>query len=59
LKSTSSLPRPALGTGAFFNLRAASPDDFTVLHEVNIAKAITAKEMIFNIGCLMSNYWLN
>jgi hypothetical protein len=39
--------------GAFFNLRAASTDDedgLTVLHEVNIAKVITAKEIVFNIG---------
>jgi hypothetical protein len=39
--------------GAFFNLRAASPeaeDGLTVLHEVKIAKAITAKEMVFNMG---------
>jgi hypothetical protein len=36
--------------GAFFNLRAASmwdADGFTVLHEVNMAKVITAKEMAF------------
>jgi hypothetical protein len=45
--------------GAFFNLREASTDDedgLTVLHEVHIAKVITAKEMaftkdmVFNIG---------
>ena len=39
--------------GAFFNLRAASPDEedsLAVLHEVNKAKAITAKEIVFNIG---------
>jgi hypothetical protein len=50
LNSTSSLPRPALGMGAFFNLREASmcdEDGFTVLHEVNMAKEITAKEMVF------------
>jgi hypothetical protein len=44
------LPRPALGTGAFFNLREASTSDadgLTVLHEVNMAKVITAKEMVF------------
>jgi hypothetical protein len=38
--------------GAFFNLRAASTDEedgLTVLHEVNIAKVITAKEIAFNI----------
>jgi hypothetical protein len=47
------LPRPALGIGAFFNLREASTcdeDGFTVLHEVNMAKVITAKEMVFNMG---------
>jgi hypothetical protein len=36
--------------GAFFNLREASTCDVdgpTVLHEVNMAKATTAKEMIF------------
>jgi hypothetical protein len=47
------LPQPALGIGAFFNLRAASADEadgLTVLHEVNIAKVITAKEIAFNIG---------
>ncbi|MGA2852702.1 MAG: hypothetical protein ABSE90_01020 [Verrucomicrobiota bacterium] len=50
MKSTSSLPRPTLGMGAFFNLREASTcdeDGLTVLHEVNMAKEITAKEMVF------------
>src|ERR1035438_5352535 len=59
LNSTNSLPRPALGMGVFFNLRAASPDDEdgpTVLHEVSMAREITANEivftkaMVFNIG---------
>ena len=52
LKSTSSLPQPALGIGAFFNLRGSmdAEDGLTVLHEVNIAKAITAKEIVFTIG---------
>ena len=39
--------------GAFFNLREASTcdeDGLTVLHEVNMAKVITAKEIVFNIG---------
>jgi hypothetical protein len=53
LKSPNALPQPALGMGAFFNLRAASTeaeDRLTVLHEVNIAKVITAKEMVFTMG---------
>jgi hypothetical protein len=52
LNSTSALPQPALGMGAFFNLRAASPEGegLTVLHEVNMAKVITAKKMVFNMG---------
>lgn len=47
------MPQPALGIGAFFNLREASTDDedgLTVLHEVNTAKIITAKEIVFTIG---------
>jgi hypothetical protein len=39
--------------GAFFNLRAASTadaDGLAVLHEVNSAKVITAKEIIFTMG---------
>jgi hypothetical protein len=39
--------------GAFFNLRAASTeaeDRLTALHEVNIAKVITAKEIVFTMG---------
>jgi hypothetical protein len=52
LNSTSALPQPALGTGAFFNLRAASAEEeeLTVLHEVTIAKVITAKAKFFNMG---------
>jgi hypothetical protein len=53
LNSTSSLPQPALGIAAFFNLREASPDDedsLTVPHEVNKANAITAKQIVFDMG---------